>query len=245
MRRVPHPVGRQDVLQHDAARPRGHRHPARAGDARGRRRHLGRRLDVQGQRHRAVLPVRAPREPRAADLQAVARRRLRARAGRSQRDEPVAHRAQPARTGTARRRPTRPTPTSGARRTRRRRSSTSTRPSSPSNRSWASSSGTPRSRSPPRTSRSPSRPAVRSRSTARRSTGPGRPRPRGERDRWPPRPGHVRPDREPHHRGQEPGHLRGTGHGPAAHRVRAARQRDPQRGHDRQLPRSTVVDSAG
>ena len=49
-------------------------------------------------------------------------------------------------------------------------------------------------------------------------------------------PGHVRPDREPDHRGQEPRHLRGARHGPAAHRVRASGQRDPQRGHDLELP---------
>ena len=53
----------------------------------------------------------------------------------------------------------------------------------------------------------------------------------GERDRRPARHGHVRPDREPDHRGQEPRHLRGAGHGAAARRVRAAGQRDPQRGH--------------
>ena len=33
---------------------------------------------------------------------------------------------------------------------------------------------------------------------------------RGQHDRRPARPGHVRPDREPDHRGQEPGHLRGA-----------------------------------
>ena len=32
VRRVPHPDGRPALLQHDAARPRGHRHAARAGD---------------------------------------------------------------------------------------------------------------------------------------------------------------------------------------------------------------------
>ena len=75
VRRVPRLERRQDVLQHDAARPRGHRHDARPRDARARRRHLGRRLDVQGQRHRALLPLRAADEPRPSHLQAVARRR--------------------------------------------------------------------------------------------------------------------------------------------------------------------------
>ena len=96
LRRVPHPLRRPHLLQHHPARPRRHRHDAGAGDARGRRRHLGRRVDLQGQRHRAVLPLRPARQPRAADLQAVAGRRLRPRAGRSRRDEPVAHRARPA-----------------------------------------------------------------------------------------------------------------------------------------------------
>ena len=96
LRRLPHPLRRPRLLQHHAAGPCGDRHHAGARDARGRRRHLGRRLDVQGQRHRAVLPLRPARQPRAADLQAVARRRLRARARRPRRDEPVAHRARPA-----------------------------------------------------------------------------------------------------------------------------------------------------
>ncbi len=66
---------------------------------------------------------------------------------------------------------------------------------------------------------------------------PGRAGPRGQRDRRPARPGHVRPDREPDHRGQVARHLRGARHGAALDRLRAAAQRDPQRGHHRQLPR--------
>ena len=96
VRRVPHPLRRPRVLQHHAARPGRHRHHAGARHARGRRRHLGRRVDVQGQRHRAVLPLRPARQPRAADLQAVAGRRLRARARRPRGDEPVADRARAA-----------------------------------------------------------------------------------------------------------------------------------------------------
>ena len=65
---------------------------------------------------------------------------------------------------------------------------------------------------------------------------PGRARRRGERDRGSPRARHVRPDREPHHRGQVAWHLRGARDGSALHRLRAARERDSQRGHDRQLP---------
>src|SRR6516162_3260084 len=45
-------------------------------DARGQRADLGRRLYLQGQRHRAVLPVRPARQPEPADLQAMAGRRL-------------------------------------------------------------------------------------------------------------------------------------------------------------------------
>ena len=49
--------------------------------------------------------------------------------------------------------------------------------------------------------------------------------------------GHERSDREPHHRSQEPRHLRSARHGAALHRLRAARDRHPQRGHDRAVPR--------
>ena len=41
LRRLPHPLRRARLLQHHPARPRGHRHHAGPGDARGRRRHLG------------------------------------------------------------------------------------------------------------------------------------------------------------------------------------------------------------
>ena len=76
--------------------PCRHRHPAGPGDARGRRPDLGRRLDVQGQRHRAVLPLRPAGQPVPADLQAVAGRRLRHRARRPQGDVRVAARPRPA-----------------------------------------------------------------------------------------------------------------------------------------------------
>ena len=49
--------------------------------------------------------------------------------------------------------------------------------------------------------------------------------------------GMSRPDREPHHRSEEPRHLRGARHGAAAHRLRAAAERDPQRGDARALRR--------
>ena len=67
----------------------------------------------------------------------------------------------------------------------------------------------------------------------------------GQRHRRAPRARRVRPDREPHHRGQEPGHLRGARPRPALHRLRAARDRHPQRGHHRPVPAATGAGSAG
>ena len=82
VRRVPHLHRRRDLLQHHAARPRGHRHHAGRRDARGRRRHLERRQHLQGQRHRALLPLRPARQSVAEDLQALARPALHRRARR-------------------------------------------------------------------------------------------------------------------------------------------------------------------
>ena len=59
---------------------------------------------------------------------------------------------------------------------------------------------------------------------------------RSQRDRRSPRPRDERSDREPDHRGEEPGHLRSAGHGAPVRRLRAARHRHPQRGHDRAIP---------
>ena len=72
-----------------------------------RRRHLGRRQHLQGQRHRALLPLRAAGEPEPAHLQAVARRAVRRRARWPGGDERVPHRRASCRTATARRRRTR------------------------------------------------------------------------------------------------------------------------------------------
>ena len=82
-------TGGADLLQHHAARPRGHRHHAGGGDARGRRRHLERRQHLQGQRHRALLSLRPARQPGPEDLQALARPALHRRAGRPARDVAV------------------------------------------------------------------------------------------------------------------------------------------------------------
>ena len=237
LRRLPHPLGRPHLLQHHAARPGRHRHDAGAGHARGRRRHLGRRLDVQGQRHRAVLPLRPARQPGAAHLQAVAGRRLRRRARRPRRDEPLAHRARPA---LPRQRgegllhgrqhlgghprgqdPRAPRRLPGDRRAR----------------SWASGSGTPPSRSRPRTSRSASsqgRPVAVNGTTyddpvalvhAVNEIGG--------------RHGLGMSDQIENRiiEAKSRGHLRGARHGAALDRLRAAAQRDPQRGHHRELPR--------
>ena len=84
MRCVPHFHGRRPVLQHDAARPRRHRHDARRRHEGRRRPHLGRRQHVQGQRHRALLPLRAAGQPEPPHLQTVARSAVHRRAGRPQ-----------------------------------------------------------------------------------------------------------------------------------------------------------------
>ena len=86
VRRVPHLHRGRPVLQHHAARPRRHRHAARRRDEGRRRQHLGRRQHVQGQRHRALLPLRPAREPEPAHLQAVARPGVHRRARRPQGD---------------------------------------------------------------------------------------------------------------------------------------------------------------
>ena len=75
-------TGGIDLLQHHAARPRRDRHDAGVGDEGGRRQHLGRRLHLQGQRHRALLPLRPADQPELADLQALARPAVHRRAGR-------------------------------------------------------------------------------------------------------------------------------------------------------------------
>ena len=64
-------------------------------------------------------------------------------------------------------------------------------------------------------------------------------------DRRPARPRHVRPDREPDHRGQVARHLRGARHGAALDRLRAAAQRDPQRGHRSRTTTARAAGSAG
>ena len=86
VRRLPHLHRRRHLLQHHAARPRRHRHDAGRGDEGRRRRHLGRRQHVQGQRHRALLPLRPARQSDPAHLQAVARPGVHRRARRPQGD---------------------------------------------------------------------------------------------------------------------------------------------------------------
>ena len=86
VRRLPHLHRRPAVLQHHAARPRGHGHDARLGHAGRRGQRLGRRQHVQGQRHRALLPLRPAGEPAPADLQALARSGLHLGTRRARRD---------------------------------------------------------------------------------------------------------------------------------------------------------------
>ena len=95
VRRLPHLHRRRALLQHHADRPRRHRHDARRRDEGRRRQHLGRRQHVQGQRHRAVLPLRPARQPEPAHLQAVARSAVHRRARRPQGDVGV-HASAPA-----------------------------------------------------------------------------------------------------------------------------------------------------
>ena len=126
VRRLPHLDRRRDLLQHHAARPRRHRHDAGRRDEGRRRPHLGRRQHLQGQRHRALLPLRPARQPGPADLQALARPGVHRRARRPRRDVGVHDRRPASPTRCRPRRRTRPTPTCWARRTRPRTSSSST-----------------------------------------------------------------------------------------------------------------------
>ena len=77
-----------------------------------------------------------------------------------------------------------------------------------SSRSWAWPSGATTSRSRPETVSHPLRRGPSGRAERRRVRRRSRADARGQRDRRPPRPRHVRPDREPDHRGEEPRHLR-------------------------------------
>ena len=86
VRRLPHLHRRRHLLQHHAARPRRHRHDAGRRHEGRRRRRLGRRQHLQGQRHRAVLPLRPARQPESPRLQAVARSAVHRRARRPQGD---------------------------------------------------------------------------------------------------------------------------------------------------------------
>ncbi len=235
VRGVPHHHGGADLLQHDPARPGRHRHPAGAGDARGWRRHLGRRQHVQGQRHRALLPLRAARQPEPAGLQAVARPGLRRRPRWAGRDERVPRRPQPAVPGPEgegvldRRQHLGGDPRGqGARgpfdRDRDRRA----------DHGGGGVAAGARHRAGGRHRRV--RRGLASGDQRARVRRPGRARRRGQHRRRAPRARDERPDREPDHRGQEPGHLRGAGARPVAHRLRAPGDGDPQRGDDRELP---------
>ena len=162
--------------------------------------------------------------PDAAHLQAVARRRLRHRARRPRRDEPVAHRARPAlprqpgegvlhRRQHLGRHPRGQDPRAPRRLARDRRADHGRAVLGPGRRDRDRGRHGPVRAGPP---------GRHQRHAVRR---PGRAGPRGQRDRRPARPRHVRPDREPDHRGQVARHLRGARHGAAVDRLRAAAQR--------------------
>jgi hypothetical protein len=140
VRRLP-PVGRrEEVLQHHAARPRGHRHRHRARHARGRRPRLRRRQHPQGQRHPAVLPLRHPRRPASSRSTSPGSTAfVDELGGRKEMSEYLEPSGSPTRW--ASRRPTAPTPTCSAPPTRPRTSSTSTRNIRIVDPSWASRSG--------------------------------------------------------------------------------------------------------
>jgi hypothetical protein len=235
-RRLPHHDGRRHLLQHDAAGPRGDRHHARRRDEGRRRQHLGRRQHVQGQRHRALLPLRPAREPEPEDLQAVAGPGLHRRARRACRDvgvhDPERLRLQDVgregvfdRLEHAGRDPRGQGPRAAQQRHQDRAAHHGRRVLARRRRGQGRGGAGALRR----------RPA--GRAQRRRVPESRRSDPEGQRDRRAPRPGHERPDREPHHRGEEPRHLRGARARAAVHRVRAAGHRHPQRRHDRAVPR--------
>ena len=215
VRRVPHLDWWRHLFQHHAARPSGDGHDAGRGHARRRRQRVGRRQHVQGQRHRAVLPLRLARQSASARLQAVARSAIHRRARRPQGDVGVHDRPR-VRVQDERRKGV----LDGLEHPRRHARSQGPGVPEQGHHDRAAHHGRGLlARRRVREGRNRER-AVRGR-TAR---GPQRAHlrrcaralHRSQRDRWAARPGHVRPDREPHHRSQEPRHLRGAGHGVAA-----------------------------
>ena len=245
VRRLPRAQRRQDLLQHHAPRPRGDRHPARA-------RHAGRRASRSGATGR---PTRATTSSGSTATACSRTRRCGSTSRGSTRTSSASSAAGTrCRSGSSRtacptatrpRRPTAPTRTCSARPTRPRASNASTSRSRSSSRSWASSTGTPTVEIVPEdvtVEFRQGRPVAINGTPfdERRRRDPG-----GERHRRPPRARHVRPDREPDHRGQEPRHLRGPRNGAAVRRLRAPRQRDPQRGHHRRPTTRRAAASAG
>jgi hypothetical protein len=82
---------RQDLLQHHPARARGHRHDAGAGHARGRGLTSGATARPSRATTSSASTATGCWRTRPAHLQALARRRVRLRAGRARRDERLAH----------------------------------------------------------------------------------------------------------------------------------------------------------
>ena len=243
MWRVSHFHRRRDVLQYHAPRSCRYRNDAGGRDARRPGEHLGRRQHVQRQRHRALLPLRAARESSASNLQAVARPAVHRRTRRPHRDVAVHGRAwlrvQDERGESVLDRLQHP---------RRNARSEGSRVSQQGHRHRAADHGCcvlARRRGREAGSRDG---ALRRGTTGGAERRDVRERARSvharQRDRWAARPRDVRSDREPDHRSEEPRHLRGAWNGVAAHSVRAARYRHPQRRHHRAIPRPTVAGRA-
>ncbi len=245
LRRVPHQVRRPRLLQHHAAGPGGHRHAAGPGHARRRGADLGRRLHLQGQRHRAVLPVRAARQPGACGSTSPGwTPTFVGRARRPGGDVAVAARpgaALPGEQGEGvldrrehlGRHPRGQVARAPRRQRRDRRADHGRAVLGPGVEIAAEDVTITFERGRPV--------AINGKEFA----SAGRAGARGQRDRRPARPRHVRPDREPDHRGQVARHLRGAGHGAAARRLRAAGLRDPQRGHRSPPTTTRAASSAG
>ena len=235
VRCVPPPTGGQEILQHDAARPRGHHHAlVRA------MREDGVHVFGDGSTHKGNDIQRFYRYGILANPSCGSTSRgstrVRRRVRRPHEMSEYLRRAA-RRTAPSRRRRTAPTPTCSARRTRRRTSSASTTSMHIVEPIMGVAHWKTDVEIEPRGRRSRSRAAAgrdrRSPDATRSSCS------RGQRDRRASRARHERSDREPRHRREEPRHLRGAGHGAAAHRVRAAALRDPQREHARPAtPRS-------
>ena len=226
---------RPDLLQHHPAWPRRHRHHAGRGDAGRRREHLGRRQHLQGQRHRALLPLRPHDQPASENLQTLAGPALYRRTGRprgnvtiserqrlrlqNERGKSLLHRLQPVRRHPRSQRPRIPEQQHPHRRPHHGRGLLAGRRRHRSGRSAGALCRRRAGRA--------ERPRIRR---------PGRADAGSKPHRRAARPRHERPNREPHHRSEKPRHLRSPRHGAPAYRLRTPHHRHSQRRHHRTIP---------